>query len=93
MLRYHIIVNGDVQRVGFRYFTQRYAAAIGICGWVRNRSDGTVEIEAEGNDKEMKDFISVLRKGSRYSNVETLDVQTMKDLKNYSSFNITGDSC
>ena len=44
-VRVHIIVEGLVQGVGFRWFVQRKAESIGIKGWVRNLYDGKVEIE------------------------------------------------
>ncbi len=43
----HILFYGHVQGVGFRYAVQRYASSLGISGWVRNLSDGSVEIRAE----------------------------------------------
>jgi len=41
-------VRGVVQGVGFRWFVQRTATELGLHGWVRNRSDGSVELAAEG---------------------------------------------
>ena len=45
----HIIVTGQVQGVGFRYFTQRTARDLGVFGVVRNCIDGSVEIYAQGD--------------------------------------------
>lgn len=44
----HAVVEGRVQGVGFRYWTVQAAKAFGITGWVRNCSDYSVEIFAEG---------------------------------------------
>jgi acylphosphatase len=44
-----LIVTGRVQGVGFRDFVARRARALGLAGWVRNRSDGSVEVLAEGD--------------------------------------------
>ena len=44
----HITVAGRVQGVGFRWVCRREARALGVTGWVRNRSDGAVEMHAEG---------------------------------------------
>ena len=49
MKNYKIIVFGTVQGVGFRYTTKAIADNMGIKGIVRNQSDGTVYIEAQGN--------------------------------------------
>jgi acylphosphatase len=46
--RVHITVRGVVQGVGFRIYTQQLADRLGLRGYVRNRSDGAVEIVAEG---------------------------------------------
>ncbi len=43
-----MVVRGRVQGVGFRYATIRRAGDLGVAGWVRNRSDGSVEIVAQG---------------------------------------------
>ena len=48
--RKRVIVNGMVQGVGFRYYTEAQAGALGLGGYVRNRSDGAVEAEIEGDD-------------------------------------------
>ena len=50
MIRYHVNVFGDVQGVGFRYFVLKNASLYGINGWVRNKSDSSVEIDAEGTE-------------------------------------------
>ena len=44
----HIFFTGMVQGVGFRYTTQRIASSLGLKGWVKNLSDGRVEILSEG---------------------------------------------
>ena len=53
MKRVSVIVSGRVQGVGFRYFVEDIAADMKITGWVRNLPDGTVEIDAEGEEDEI----------------------------------------
>ena len=48
IVRVHILVQGLVQGVGFRWFVAREAGQLGLQGFVRNRAEGTVELEAEG---------------------------------------------
>ncbi len=43
-----VLVRGRVQGVGFRYAARAHAASLGLTGWVRNRSDGSVEALFEG---------------------------------------------
>ena len=63
MPRIHLRVRGRVQGVGFRYFVLRRAQALGLAGWVRNRSDGSVEIEAEGDRVAVEALAAEVRRG------------------------------
>lgn len=49
IIRRHVIVSGSVQGVFFRQSTCDQARAHGVCGWVRNRPDGSVEAVFEGS--------------------------------------------
>ncbi len=88
MISVHIVVRGDVQGVGFRYFTQKSAQLFGINGWVLNKSDGTVEIDAEGSAAAMDNFIAAIKKGNRFSVVEAADTEFKKEIMHYRSFEI-----
>jgi len=65
-----VIVRGHVQGVGFRWFVQRRAAALGVRGWVANRHDGAVEVEAEGTRIELEALVDALRQGPSRSHVQ-----------------------
>jgi len=56
----HILFYGHVQGVGFRYTVQRYASSLGISGWVRNLSDGSVEIRAEAERGKIEQLCSLI---------------------------------
>jgi len=66
-------VYGMVQGVGFRYFVKKEARALGLTGWVRNCSDGSVEVVAEGDRKELELLLSILQRGSPFSIVQRVD--------------------
>ncbi|NMM97785.1 acylphosphatase [Bifidobacterium olomucense] len=77
MVRKHIVVEGLVQGVGFRYFAVMQACKLGITGWVRNRRDGAVEVEAQGKPESMENFVSALRQGPRWAEVQHVSVTDM----------------
>ncbi|MBE6862568.1 MAG: acylphosphatase [Ruminococcus sp.] len=62
-IRKHIIFSGSVQRVGFRKRALNAALKYGVCGWVKNLSDGTVEMEAEGTENAIDSVILSIEKG------------------------------
>jgi len=69
------VIRGDVQGVGFRFFLVRSAQASGLRGWVRNRSDGTVEFVAEGPRSELERLLRAARQGPRGAHVTDVDVE------------------
>ena len=95
MTEIHILIEGRVQHVGFRRFVLRYAEQLTLSGWVRNNADGSVEVVAIGDQKNIIDFIEVCRKGPLFSNV--VDIQFMpvtqadKDLILQQSFKVLFD--
>jgi acylphosphatase len=60
---------GVVQGVGFRWFTMRAARRLGLAGWVRNDSDGSVEVLVEGSETVVDRFIEDLRRGPEGASV------------------------
>lgn len=73
-----IIVTGMVQGVGFRWFIIRAAEKTGVTGWVRNRYDGSVEIEAEGTRGEVEALIKEAGTGPTFSRVTDVKVEWLK---------------
>lgn len=67
------LVRGRVQGVGFRHFVWRSAAGLGLAGWVRNRSDGSVEVVARGGAERLEQLEAALREGPRLAHVERVD--------------------
>jgi len=58
MIRVHVYFTGTVQGVGFRYTTRGFAADLGLKGWVKNLSDGRVEILVEGARPKVDQFLN-----------------------------------
>lgn len=70
----HAVVRGVVQGVGFRYHTQHQARRLGLGGWVRNRSDGSVEVLAEGSVDAVQRLVDWLGEGPSSARVEGVQV-------------------
>lgn len=71
-VRARVLVRGHVQGVWFRGSMEREAAARGVSGWVRNRTDGDVEAEIEGARDQVEALIAWAHHGPR--NAEVADV-------------------
>jgi acylphosphatase len=69
----HFLVKGRVQGVGFRWFVQREAYQLGLCGWVRNTVDGDVEVLAAGSEEQLRKLHASLKQGSRGSRVDAIE--------------------
>jgi acylphosphatase len=68
-------VRGFVQGVGFRWFVEREAASRRLDGWVANRSDGSVEVVAEGSEEALGQFVLALWEGPAGSSVSDVAVR------------------
>jgi acylphosphatase len=65
-------VSGLVQGVGYRYFAQSAAQQLGIAGYVKNLSDGRVEVYAIGAEAQLRAFREELRQGPRHAQIEKI---------------------
>lgn len=68
----HVRIEGRVQGVGFRWFVQNAARGLDVAGEVRNRPDGSVEVQAEGSRKNLDRFLDLLRSGPSGARVTDL---------------------
>lgn len=73
-VRAHVIVSGRVQGVFFRAETKRAAERFGAGGWVRNRSDGTVEAVFEGDRQNVEDIVAWCHHGPEMARVTDVKV-------------------
>ena len=68
------VVKGRVQGVGFRWATREQALQRGLCGWVQNCNDGSVEVLAKGAENILSSFKAWLWQGSSGSRVSEIHV-------------------
>jgi acylphosphatase len=84
------VVRGRVQGVGFRWFVEREAHMLGIAGWVRNNSDGGVEVLAIGSRDQLLGFRARLRQGPRAARVDDVEEFEASPIPGLKTFRIEG---
>ncbi len=89
--RVHILVTGRVQGVFFRDHTRRWAASLGLTGWVKNLWDGRVEVLAEGERTGLEALIARLRHGPPAASVEDIAVSWDGFRDEFEDFRIVRD--
>jgi acylphosphatase len=82
-----IRITGKVQGVSFRATTKAVADQMGIRGIIRNEKDGTLYMEAEGDDTLLEVFVEWCNEGPDRAKIENVEV-TSGELKNYQNFEI-----
>jgi len=70
----HIRVEGRVQGVGYRAYVAREAAHLGLRGWVRNRTDGSVEAVLQGPSAAVEEMLALCRRGPPASRVDRVEI-------------------
>ena len=74
-----LTIAGRVQGVGYRMWAERTASALGLRGWVRNRRDGSVELQAAGDDAAVARLIEACGQGPRAAVVRNVSVADAED--------------
>jgi acylphosphatase len=75
LVRYFGTATGRVQGVGFRMFVQQNAMELGITGWVKNMSDGTVTMELQGPQAAIDRLEAVIREGNYFIKVQSFGLE------------------
>ena len=84
----HLVIHGRVQGVFFRQSMQREAESLEISGWVRNRSNGTVEAVVHGTPNAVDAIVSWAQRGPQLAQVERVDIDpTDGDYTNFEIIN------
>ena len=84
------VVRGRVQGVGFRWFVEREAKTLGISGWVRNNSDGSVQVLATGTRDQLSALRSRLQQGPRAARVDDVEESEANPVPGLKTFRIEG---
>jgi acylphosphatase len=83
-----ILVEGDVQGVGYRDYARRRASVLGLAGWVMNLRDGRVRLRAEGPRGTIEDLVRALEKGPPLARVERVAVRWLPATGRHAGFDI-----
>lgn len=97
----HLRITGQVQGVFFRRSAKIEADRLGIVGWVRNKQslrssaspaglddDGSVEVMAQGEKRNIDKFIAWCKKGPPFARVKDVEIQEQKGLEEFEDFSI-----
>ena len=82
----YIVIGGRVQGVGFRYFAQHKTDELHITGWVKNTSDGKVEIEASGEVQNLNTFIDWMKIGPARAVIQTFSISDITSERTFTQF-------
>lgn len=80
--------SGTVQGVGFRFTTERLARHFKVVGYVRNLSNGKVEVAAEGEEQVLADFLKAIREGPMSRYIQDVEIRWSAALENFKGFGI-----
>ena len=83
----YINIFGQVHHKGFRFYAMQTAYRFGIKGFAHNKKDGSLYIEAEGEEENLTEFIEWCKKGPIGAKVENVTTEE-GEIKNYTSFDI-----
>lgn len=88
-VRKHIFFSGRVQGVGFRYSAIYLARPLGLTGWVENLWDGRVEMEVQGDEDAITQFLKELRT-QRFIIINDMEIREMEPIERERSFRTKG---
>ncbi|MGG7176488.1 acylphosphatase [Clostridium paraputrificum] len=89
MIRYFVIVDGQVQGVGFRFFAQSCAIKHSLTGFVRNMDNGMVELEIQGAEENVNKFLSTIRRGNTFIKVDDFSIKKIDIILGEKKFKVT----
>jgi acylphosphatase len=89
MIEMQCVVEGKVQRVGYRDYVEQAAKELELVGFVRNRSDGSVIVLAQGEPEKLRQLVEYLHEGSVLAQVSGVSVEWGTAMDVYDEFSVT----
>ncbi len=84
----HLRITGRVQGVGYRAYAAEKAQSLGLTGTVCNRTDGTVELTAEGDEQHLMTLLDWCWQGSPWAQVSAIDAQWSDAANEHTTFGV-----
>jgi len=81
-----ILIEGRLHGKNFRYQTQQQATKLGLGGFVRNLSDGRIEIEAQGDQDKVEQLLTWCQQEPHGSNIKSILYRYDEPTKGYTDF-------
>ena len=81
-------ISGIVQGVGFRYFARHYAIRLGLTGFAENLEDGSVFVVVEGEESDVEQFLSILKKGPSSAKIIKVEFQYKEPKNEFLDFEV-----
>ena len=78
IIKKHLTISGKVQGVSFRYWLQSQANKKGVCGWVKNKMSGDVEVLIVGKKNEIQELIMLCEKGPSTAIIDRIQINDYK---------------
>ena len=91
MLSLQVFYDGNVQGVGFRYSVKQIATGFDITGSVRNLPDGRVELQVNGEESEVRDFLEAIRQSDLRSHIRAQEETVLATAPAQRGFEIRHD--
>ena len=88
MITRKLNIRGQVQGVGYRYALREAARRAGVAGWVRNRTDGSVEAVVQGPPERVDELIAWARRGPPSARVDQVAVASLDGEPAYPGFEL-----
>lgn len=73
----HVLYEGRVQGVGFRWTVKNIARGYEVTGWVKNLPDGRVELQACGDAEEVDSFLEAIEESDLKSHIRKVDTRAI----------------
>ena len=86
VVRKHIRVTGTVQGVNFRNTSKKCADELGLTGWVRNETDGSVEMEVQGTSSQIEELFDMISSRNSYVNIESIEAEIIPIIEDDEGF-------